>query len=92
MDEPYQEQRESRSTLLIAAMAVVFALPCFGLLVVLTEGYILALLGGLLILAVVAGVHYLLWGRAMARNTAGEREEEEMRERLEPNEWDVPPR
>jgi hypothetical protein len=92
MEDPYQEQRESRTTLLIAAMAVLFALPCFGLLIVLTDGYILALLGVLLILGVVAGAHYLLWGRAMARNTAGEREEEEMRESMEPNEWDVPPR
>jgi hypothetical protein len=92
MDEPYQEQRESRTALLIAAMAVLFALPCFGLLVVLTEGYILAVPGLVLILGVVASAHYLLWGRAMARNTAGEREEEEMRERMEPNEWDVPPR
>jgi hypothetical protein len=92
MDEPYQEQRESRTTLLIVAMAVLFALPCFGILIVLTDGYVLALVGVLLLLGVVAGVHYLLWGRSMARNTAGEREEEEMREQLEPNEWDVPPR
>jgi uncharacterized membrane protein len=92
MDEDHQEQRESRTTLLILGMAVLFALPCFGFLVVLTDGFVLAVLAVLVILGAVAGAHYLLWGRSMARNTAGEREEEEMRERIEGNEWDVPPR
>ena len=36
------------------------------------------------------GMHYLLWGRAMLQQTAGDREEEEMRQRAEEPE-DEPP-
>ena len=35
-------------------------------------------------------IHYVLWGRLMLRQTAGEREEEEVRQRVEEREGDEP--
>jgi hypothetical protein len=90
MDDNSDTQGDSRATFVAVAIAVLFGVPCTGFLVVLTEGYVLAFLVGLIIIGAVAGMHYLLWGRSMSQRTAGEREEEELRETLEANEWDLP--
>lgn len=67
-----------------AALAVLFFVmlltgPLFPYIVV-----TLVFLGGLI------GVNWLLWGRSMEESTAGEREEAELRERMDLPEWEEP--
>ncbi|HEY1861287.1 MAG TPA: hypothetical protein VGG61_13080 [Gemmataceae bacterium] len=90
MDHDSDSQGGSRATFVVFAAAILFGLPCVGFLAVITDGYVLVVPVGLLLIGAFAGVHYLLWGRSMSRSTAGEREEEELRETLEANEWDLP--
>jgi hypothetical protein len=90
MDNDSEEQRNGRATFVAVAVAILFGIPCTGFLIALTEGYALVAIVVVALLGAVAGAHYLLWGRSMAQNTAGEREEEELRETLEANEWDLP--
>jgi hypothetical protein len=90
MDYESGSQESSRATIIVVALAVLFGIPCTGLLIALTEGYALVAIAVVALIGAVAGVHYLLWGRAMTQRTAGEREEEELRETLEANEWDLP--
>jgi len=90
MNYDSEEQGSGRATFVALAVAILFGIPCTGFLVALTEGYALVAIVLVALLGAVAGAHYLLWGRSMAQDTAGEREEEELRETLEANEWDLP--
>ena len=76
--DTYRRRRETFLTLALAGIVV------FGLLFVftiLTGGFLLYVLLVVAAAGLVAGVHYLLWGRAYMEETAGEREEMEAEER-----------
>lgn len=83
---PEQQQRHAMLTVFLTVLALIF----FGLvLIVISNGLIfaVALLGGGMFLLGV--FHYVLWGRAFSEQTAGEREEEQLRQRaaeIEPEE------
>jgi hypothetical protein len=90
MDSDSDSSQDTRATFLVVAVAILFGIPCIGFLGLVTDGLIFIVPVGLVLIAAVAFVHYLFWGRSMAQSTAGEREEEELREKLEAEEWDLP--
>lgn len=75
---PEQQQRHVMLTIFLTVLALIF----FGLvLLVISNGLIIAVVllgGGMFLLGM---FHYLLWGRAFTEATAGEREEEQLRQR-----------
>jgi fatty acid desaturase len=76
-DELYRRRRE---TLLVVSFA---GIAVFGLLFVftiLTGGFLLYLILVVAVVAMIGGFHYLLWGRALTEQTAGDREEMEAEE------------
>jgi hypothetical protein len=78
----YQNQRQRGtclSLMIAAGGAGFFAL----LLVVATGGWAVYVIGVALAIFLFGGIHYLLWGRLMLQQTAGDREEEELRQRIE---------
>lgn len=81
MDHNYSQRQQQRHALLTVFLTVLASI-FFGLvLIVISNGLILsvALLGGGMFLLGV--FHYVLWGRAFSEQTAGEREEEQLRQR-----------
>jgi hypothetical protein len=86
-ENPDRRQRGTCLSLMMAAMVVgFFAL----LLVVATGGWAIYAIwiGGAIVLF--GAIHYLLWGRMMLQQTAGDREVEEMRRRDEEREEEPP--
>jgi hypothetical protein len=83
-DNPEQQQR---GTCLYAAVALggisVFAF----LLVLITGGWFLWVIGIVTAFAGFAGIHYVLWGHSMVRQTAAEREEPPPDDREEFGDW-----
>ena len=60
----------------------------WGAVTVLLIGAVLTIVGIILILY--GMFHYLLWGKMLSEQVAGEREEEQLRQRAEVEEWPVP--
>jgi hypothetical protein len=81
MDHNYSPRQQQRHTLLTVFLTVI-ALIFFGfVLIVISNGLILAVVllgGGMFLLGM---LHYVLWGRAFSEEVAGEREEEQLRQR-----------
>src|SRR3954447_17193534 len=50
-------------------------------LILITGGFFFHVLSVMLFIAFLAGVHYLLWGKSLMQQTAGEREELEVAQR-----------
>jgi hypothetical protein len=86
-DDSYQRRRQTFLTVFLAGLALI---GLFFVFTILTGGFLLYVLGVVAVAAVVAGMHYFLWGRAYTEQTAGEREEMEARERTDDDEdgWD----
>jgi hypothetical protein len=90
MDGHSGAERGSRETFLALMLAALVAAG-FGLLLFLICGGI-----GIAIIAVVGGVvalclvNYFLWGHALLRSTAGEREDAEFQALLEDDGWNRP--
>jgi hypothetical protein len=81
MDHNYPQQQQHRHALLsvfLTFMALVFFLI---VLIFISGGFFLyvMLFGGAILM--VAMMHYVLWGRAFSEEVAGEREEEQLRQR-----------
>jgi hypothetical protein len=53
------------------------------LLVVATGGWAVYVIGVAVAIFLFGGFHYLLWGRSMLQQTAGDREVEELRRKIE---------
>jgi hypothetical protein len=90
MDYDPDLERRRRETFLSLFLAVIGggAIVCF--LILITLGYFLWVILGAAALGLLGLFHYLLWGHLMSRSTAGEREEAELQERLQANDWDLP--
>jgi hypothetical protein len=89
MDDPDDfGYRRKRQTFLAVFLGSVFLIGLLFVFTILTGGFLIYILAVVAVVAVVGGLHYLLWGRAMMEGTAGEREELEERERGEDEgEW-----
>jgi small-conductance mechanosensitive channel len=85
----YQDRRQRGTclSLMMAAMVVgFFAL----LLIVATGGWAIYAIWIGAAIVLFGAIHYLLWGRMMLQQTAGDREVEEMRQRAEEREEEPP--
>ncbi len=80
-----QQRRGSCLAVMLTGSFVGFLLV---LLVLATGGWAVHLLWIAAAIALFGLTHYLLWGRLMLRQTAGEREEEEVRRRAEARDHD----
>jgi hypothetical protein len=83
-DDPVRQGRQTFLTIFLTGLLGVF---CLLVLILVSGGFFFyVLLVGLGITA--AGcLHYLWWGRAFSEEVAGEREEEQLRERAKAEEW-----
>jgi predicted tellurium resistance membrane protein TerC len=94
MEQPHESQQR-RATFLGLLLVLFFGGGFLLFMVVITGGWFLYVVLAVIVIAVVGYLHYILWGRALTQEVAGEREEEEARERWE-NEHvpaeDTPPR
>jgi hypothetical protein len=79
-ENPHRGRREVFLALLLVMF---FGGGCVLFLTVVTGGFFLYVLAAVAGMGVFGYVHYLLWGHSMTREVAGEREEEEARERWE---------
>ena len=73
---PRSSGRDTYLTIVLCAFVVI---PTFVFLNILTGGLFLWLLIGAGGIAVLGALHYFLWGRSFTQETAGEREEEQLR-------------
>jgi hypothetical protein len=90
MDYDPDLERRRRENFLAALLAVVGGIGLVFFLVLITLGFFLWVVVGAAALAALGLVNWLLWGGLMSRETAGEREEAELRARMELNDWDLP--
>jgi hypothetical protein len=81
---PGSSGRDTYLTILLCAFV---GIPVFVFFVILTGGLFLWLLIGAAGIGIFGAFHYLLWGRAFSQETAGEREEEELRAEAEGDSW-----
>jgi hypothetical protein len=93
MDSNGAPRSSARDTYMAIVLCTVVGIPCLLFFEVLTGGLLSYLLLSVVILAVLGFINYLLWGRSLNRQVAGEREEEEFRTRMEAEQWpyDDPP-
>ena len=87
-DADYRNKRETMLVVLGSAVAIMSLVVVFTFL---TGGFLTYILGGVAAVAALGGINYLLWGRAMTQNTAGDREEMELREQSERSQRDWSP-
>lgn len=71
--------RQSRGSFLGGLFALVFAAGFLALLFLTCGGLSLYMLGVVVGMGLLTGLHYLWWGRSLNQDVAGEREEEEVR-------------
>lgn len=76
--DPAQARRSSFLSLLLGMLAALFAL---GLLILLGGSLLFPFVAVILGIIAVAMFHYLLWGKSLSEQTAGEREEMALNER-----------
>lgn len=91
--EPPRRRRETLITLMLTA---VISGGILFFLILVSGGFFLFVVACVFAIALVGLFHYLLWGHALTREVAGEREAEESRARWEAEEeqgrfWDRPP-
>lgn len=75
-----------RDTYMAVVLCLFVGIPVFVFLNILTGGLFLWLLFAAAGIAVLGVFHYFLWGRAFSQETAGEREEEQLRAQFEDEE------
>ena len=89
MDD-HQDRNRYRETVLALFLVVIVGGAVSFVLYFLTlgaMGHVLAAVAGI---ALVGFLHYALWGYSMSREVAGEKEEAELKERLEAEPWELP--
>lgn len=80
-------RRQTFLTVFLALLLGTFALL---VLILVSGGFFLYVLYLALAIAGIAFIHYALWGRALSREVAGEREEEQLRQRAAADDWPLP--
>jgi hypothetical protein len=90
MNDEHMPGRSSRENVLAIALAVIIGSGFLVFLLIVTGGLLLQILAAIIILGSLGWLHFLLWGRSFKDQTAGEREEAELRDKLETKEWDLP--
>jgi hypothetical protein len=83
-------QHSARETFLASLLLLVFAVGALTFLFLMCGVSLLWAFIELAGLCALGLVHYVIWGRALYRKTAGEREEEELRIKAELDGWPLP--
>jgi hypothetical protein len=86
MEPPADPQRNSRETFLTLGLTGLFGGGFMLFLIFVTGGFFFYVCLAVLAIGLVGTLHYYLWGQALTQETAGEREEEELR-RLEEDDF-----
>jgi hypothetical protein len=81
---PPRRQHETFLTIFLTGLATLGFLT---FMIVISGGYFIFLVVIALSIGVFAFLHYLLWGHALSEEVAGEREEEEVPEEAEADDW-----
>jgi hypothetical protein len=88
MDGDQGRDQQRREKFLVVLFAGMGAFGLFAVFTFLTGGFLIYILAVVAVGAGVAWFHYLLWGRGLSQNLAGEREELEAQERAEAEDWE----
>ena len=88
-EELIEQQHGWRESMLTIVLVAVGGIGAFLFLMLVTWGMFLYVLLALAGLAAVVFLNWLLWGRGMMRDTAGEREEEELRASMDRQPWEL---
>jgi hypothetical protein len=86
MDSNQAPGSSGRDTYLAIVLCIFVGVPVFVFLNILTAGLFLWLLLSAVVIGVLGAFHYFLWGRSFSQETAGEREEEQLRAEFEDGE------
>jgi hypothetical protein len=89
MDNDPRQQRQTFLTVLLTVIVMFFG--ALGLTLITNGLFLWVLLIGSGI-GGIALIHYVTWGKLLSDEVAGEREEEELRQRAAAEEWPVPER
>jgi hypothetical protein len=76
-----------RDTYMAIVLCLVVGVPVFVFFNIVTGGLFILLLVLMAGVGVLGVINYFLWGRGFSRETAGEREEEQLRARMEAEDW-----
>jgi hypothetical protein len=88
MQPPTDPQRRGRETALALGLTVLFGGGFLAFLIFVSGGFFFYVLIAVAVVGLIGTLHYYLWGQALMQEVAGEREEEERRQRLEAEEDD----
>jgi hypothetical protein len=83
MDIENKPSSKSRETLLTISLVLILGGAMLFFLNLVSMGIVFHVISAVLAITVVGFLHYALWGYSMSQQVAGEREEMELRERLE---------
>jgi hypothetical protein len=81
MDPDSPHTSSARQTIVITFLTSMAAAFFLLVLIVVTWGYLIFLVAIVGAMVVFGGLHYLMWGRLLVEQTAGESEEERLRQR-----------
>jgi hypothetical protein len=81
MEQEDKATRKARETFLTLMLTAVFGGGFLVFLILVSGGFFFYVLLAVGIIGTIGSFHYLLWGQALSQEVAGEREEEELRER-----------
>jgi hypothetical protein len=87
MEPNGRPHHSGRDTYMAVLLCVLVGVPLFAFFNVLTGGLFILLLAMAACVAVLAAFNYFLWGRSFNKQVSGEREEQELRERMRPEAW-----
>jgi hypothetical protein len=82
--------RRQRETFLTIFLTVGGGLVLLAVLVFISLGAFFWVAAAMAAIGLFGLFHYVLWGHAMSRSTAGEREEEQLRAQAEADDWPLP--
>lgn len=88
MDHPQDPRRKRRETILSITLVLVVGGLLMFFLNLISMGIFMYVGVAVLLIGLVGFLHYVLWGQSLTENTAGEREEAELRARIEGEEWE----
>ncbi|MFO0970434.1 MAG: hypothetical protein U0793_33220 [Gemmataceae bacterium] len=82
MDTDIQPRRKRRETILTISLVVILGGLFLFFMNLISLGIFMWVGAIIIAMGLIGFLHYVLWGQTMTENTAGEREEAELRQRL----------
>jgi len=88
MEPELDPTHKRRETVLTVSLIVIVGGLLLFFLNMISMGIFMYVGIAVLLVGMVGYLHYVMWGQSLTENTAGEREEAEMRARIEGEEWE----